>query len=109
MGILQKVSWVTRKWNFKIQLCDIYINKQSTWGIEIFNIKNNFKSYSLFSILFRLPNGGSINRLVIDDFDFLFLHQYLWGFYDKLSDRKMWSGLSKLDSIKLSILEKLFK
>ena len=37
MGLLQKISWRTRKWNLKINLLDVFIHDgDGCWGITIF-------------------------------------------------------------------------
>lgn len=111
MGLLQKIAWKTRKWNLRVNLFDILLHdNQRSWGISILNINYNFRSYSLFSVSFRLPNGADVKKLSIDEFDLLFLHNYLWKTYDNLSDSKLWGGsLSKIDDLKLLILTRLFK
>ena len=59
MGLLQKISWRTRKWNLKINLLDVFIHDgDGCWGITIFEVVKDFRPYSLFSFEFRLPNGA---------------------------------------------------
>jgi hypothetical protein len=111
MGLLQKISWRTRRWNLAITLFEVLLHDQhGSWGVNILDFKYKFRSHSLFCIDFRLPNGADVREITIDHFDFLYLRTPLWKAYDSLSDRKLWgSNLSKIDTIKLTILDKIFK
>ena len=67
-------------------------------GSFVFTINNEF----------RLPNGGNVKKFSIDNWDFLFLRGYMYKQWEKLDDRKMWSGpLSRWDEMKLKILGKI--
>lgn len=109
--ILQKIAWKTRKWNFKIQLLNIYIHDgDSDWGFDLLTITKNYSPHSLLSFVFRLPNGADVKRFTIDEFDLFFLRVPLWKVYDKLSESKLWAGnLTKLQEFKLKVLDKLFR
>lgn len=111
MGILQKIAWKTRKWNLKICFLDIALHdNDGSWGIKLLDVQYKFRSYCLFCIDFRLPNGADIKKTAIDSFDLFFLRNYLWNVYDDISDRKLWgSSLSTVAKIKLVILERVFK
>lgn len=109
MGLLEKISWRTRKWNLKINLLDIFLHDgDGCWGFTFLEIVHNFESRSLLSFEFRLPNGGSIKQFSIDNWDFLFIRRFLYNYWEKLDDLNMWQGgLSKWDKIKLNILNKI--
>lgn len=111
MKLLNKIAWKTRRWNFKIQFLNIYLHDgDGTWGFDILTILKDYHSYSLLSILFRLPNGADVKELVLDDLDFLFLRSFLYNIYDDLDDRKLWgSQLTPFEEFKLNLLGKLFK
>jgi len=111
MGLLQKIAWKTRRWDLSVTILDISLHdEQGSWGINLLDFKYNLRSHSLFCIDFRLPNGGDVKELTVDHFDFLYLRTLLWNAYDDLSDRKLWnSNLSTIESIKLIILERLFR
>ena len=111
-SLLERISWATRKWNFQFYLFNLILrDQQGSWGIEILRFSVKYKDYALLAIDFRLPNKTTVQRFVVDDWDFLFLRNPLYKAYDNLSDRKLWSpgSLSTLDHIKLRILTKLFR
>jgi hypothetical protein len=110
--LLERISWLTHKWNYKFQLLDIYLHdNHESWGFSLVTFYKNFVSHSLLAISFRLPNKTHVQRFTIDDWDILYLRSLLWKTYDDLSDSKLWSpyGLSTWDEFRLSILSKLFK
>ena len=109
--ILEKISWLTHRWNYKIQLCNIYLHdNHGSWGFSLLTLQKNFVDYSLLAFSFRLPNKTHVQQFTIDDWDILYTSRYLWKMYDTLSDRKMWSGnrLSRWDRFRLNLLSKLF-
>jgi hypothetical protein len=111
-SILKKISWKTRKWNYKLKLLEIIIGDQfGSWGISIISVHSHFREYSLFKIMLRLPNQTTVRSLTLDDWDFLFLRNSLWKSYDSLSDRKLWNpnGLTRFERVKLSFLDSIFK
>jgi len=106
--ILEKISWETRNWNIKFSLFDIYLNdERNQWGIRIISILKGFSKYSFLSIIFRLPNKTSINRFVIDEWDFLYLYNYLYEKYEKLDDIRIYGKHNKRQVIIYKILEKI--
>lgn len=109
MKILQKIAWKTRKWNLKINLFDLFLHDgDGCWGFTLLEIVHNFETRSLLAFEFRLPNGGNVKKFSIDNWDFLFLRGYMYKQWEKLDDRKMWSGpLSRWDEMKLKILGKI--
>jgi len=111
MKILQKIAWKTRRWNLKIHFINIYLHDGGdSWGIDILTIVNNYCASSLFSIMFRLPNGGNIKVFVLDEFDLFFLRSPIHKEYERLSESKLWSiGLSRWDNFKLAIFDKMIK
>lgn len=112
MSILTKISWKTRRWNYKFHLCDLYLRDHlGTWGISLITIHSKFKTYSLFSIQFRLPNLTTVKRLSIDHLDLFFLRNYLFRVYDNLDDRMMWSpgSIRWYERIQLKLFKHLLK
>jgi len=110
-SFLEKVSWLTRRWNFKFRLFDLYLHDEfSTWGFEFFTIQYKHQVYSALAIMFRLPNKTNIKELTIDDWDFLFLERPLYKIWERLDDRKLWGGkLTRYENIILNILNKIVK
>jgi|AntAceMinimDraft_18_1070375.scaffolds.fasta_scaffold371485_1 hypothetical protein len=108
--LLEKISWVTRKWQYKFGLFDLLLHDHSgSWGFKLITLDINLRDYSLLAFKFRLPNKTTINTFVVDDWDILFLHNYLWKQYDNLSDSKLWgTRLNWWNKTKLHFLNKLF-
>jgi len=108
--VLENISWRTRQWNFKYSNSELLLNEGgSTWGFKACVFTINYREYALLSLQFRLPNKTSVNRLVIDHWDVLFLRNWLWNIYEDLDERDLWSSnLTTLELLKLRILNKLF-
>jgi hypothetical protein len=105
---LEKISWATRKWNYEFELFSLQLHDQP--GFNLFTIHISLKDYSLLAFKFRLPNKTNVKSFVIDDWDILFIHNYLWKQYDDLSDNKLWGvKLTWWGNTKLYFLNKLFK
>jgi hypothetical protein len=111
MKLLNKISWITRRWNYKFQLLNVYLHDgNESWGIDIATFIINHRASSLFSIMLRFPNLTTVKKLTIDEFDIFYLRKPLYDDYDNLSDSKLWgSKLTKFQIFRLSILEKIFK
>lgn len=110
-SILEKISWYTRKWNFKFRLFDLCLRDEfGSWGFEFFTIQYNFTAYSALAIMVRLPNKTSIPKFTIDDWDFLFLERLLYKRWERLHDADIWNAkLNKFDKLTLKILNKIVK
>ena len=113
MGIqkyLEKISWLTRRWNIKFQLLNIYVHDHDeTWGFNIGSFIIDYHLYSFLSFEFRLPNKTNVKKFVVDHWDFLYLRNFLWNKLEDLEDRKTWVGLSKTENIQHKFLGKLFR
>ena len=110
-SILEKISWWTRKWNYSFDLLQIDLrDNHGSWGFKVFNFKANFYDHSLLAFYFRLPNKTTVKKFHIDHIDLFYLNRPLYKVYDKLNDRELWmpKSFSKLDKIKLAILDKIF-
>lgn len=109
-NLLEKISWKTRRWNFKFQLLNLYLHDgDSTWGFNLASFVVNYHLYSLLSLEFRLPNKTNVNRFVVDHWDFFYLRSLLWNILEDLEERKMWVGLTKIEKIKYKFISKLFR
>jgi len=108
--LLEKISWSTRKWNYKFSLLNVNLHDhEGSWGLSICTFSVNFQTYSLFSIEIRLPNRTHVQRLVVDDWDFLFLSRPIYRKYDKLVDAEIYgASLSIWDLIFIQLCKKLF-
>jgi len=104
---LEKLSWATRKWNYEFEL--LVLNLNSRPGFSVFTIHVNHKEYSLLSFKFRLPNKTNIKDFVVDEWDILFVYNYLWDQYDDLSESRLWGvELKRWELVKLKLLDKIF-
>jgi hypothetical protein len=105
--LLERISWLTRKWNCRFELFSLQFTSQL--GFRLFTIDMNHRDYSLLAFKFRLPNKTNVRYFVIDEWDILFIHNYLWQQYDDLSDSKLWGvQLSWWGNARLYFLNKLF-
>ena len=109
MKILQKIEWKTHRWNLKINFFDLFLHDgDRCWGFTLFEVVHNFETKSLLAFEFRLPNGAEVKHFTIANWDILFIRGFLYNHWEKLDDRKMWSGpLSRWDELKLKILGKI--
>lgn len=110
-NLLEKISWLTRKWNFKFKLFELYLHDGfDSWGFEFFTIQWKYKTYSVLALLFRLPNMTNVRVFTVDSWDFLFLYKPLWNWCDRLSDKELWTGkLTKFETIILRLLNKIIR
>jgi hypothetical protein len=110
-SFLEKLSWHTRKLNFKFRLFDLYLHDEfGSWGFEFFTIQYNFTAYSALAIMFRLPNKTTVQRLTVDDWDFLFSERFLNDKHERLRDKQLWNGsLNSRERFILKILNNIIK
>lgn len=108
--ILQTISWKTLKINFKLSLFNLILHDNNeTWGFDLLNINNSWKTYSLLRFEFRLPNGTNIRGFSVDDWDILFLHTHLLKEFNRLDDGETWGiKYTGWDKLKLRLLSKIF-
>ena len=111
MGLLQKIAWKTRRWNLKINLLDIYLHDgDGCWGFTLFEVVKDFRPYALFSLEFRLPNGGNVKQFTIDNWDFLFISTPFFRWASDLEESIMWGHKpSWTESLLLKVANKLYK
>ena len=110
-NLLEKISWLTRRWNFKFSLFNLYFHDEfSSWGFELFKVSKKFNQYSALAISVRLPNKTNVKRFTIDSWDVLFLKRFMWNWWESLDDKKLWGGkLTPFERISLKILNRLIK
>tara|TARA_B110000240_G_scaffold151540_1_gene167925 strand:+ start:596 stop:922 length:327 start_codon:yes stop_codon:yes gene_type:complete len=107
MNILQKINWKVRKNHITISLLNIFINTNwEGWGFDLLTIQKNLNEYSLLKLCWQLPNGA--DKQLKFSGDFMFLKTPLLKKLEDLLDNKLWGKLSKLDNIKLTILNFIF-
>lgn len=111
MGLLQKISWRTRRWNIKINLLDIFIHDgNECWGFTFFEIVNNFKPYSFFSFEFRLPNGADRKVFQVTNWDLFFLSTFIYNKFDDLNESILWGHKpTNFEKLLVKIGNKLYK
>lgn len=108
--LLEAISWRTRQWNFKYSHSELLLNEGgSTWGFKACIFTINYREYALISFECRMPNKTTVGQFTVDHWDILFLRNWLWNIYEDLDERDLWSSnLSRLELLKLRILNKLF-
>jgi len=111
--LLERISWLTRKINFEIELLNLLLhNGNDSWGFRLFTLNINYRKYSLLAFKFRLPNKTNIRQFTIDDWDILFVRYFLWKILNNLSESIMWRGqynnTTKWEKFQLNIYKKLF-
>jgi len=107
---LEKISWLTRRWNFKFQFLTIYLHDgDSTWGFNLGSFLVDYHLYCFLSFEFRLPNKTNVKKFVVDHWDFLYLRHPLWNGFIELEEKRIWVGLSRFETTKYKILAKLFR
>jgi hypothetical protein len=111
MGLLQKIDWKTRRWNFKINFLDIYLHDgDSCWGFTLFEIVKDYDPYSLLSFEFRLPNGADRKVFQITNWDLFFLSTFIYNKFDDLNENILWGYKPNLfEKMLIKIGNKLFK
>ncbi len=61
MKILQKIAWLTRKWNMSIHVLDLQLHDgDNSWGFNFLQIRINYVVYSLLAWECRLSNGAEV-------------------------------------------------
>jgi len=111
MKILQKLSWLTRKLTMEINIIKIMLsNGFEEWGVDFLNIQYGLRSYSLFKLVIRLPNGGSINRVTYE-LDLLFLGEWFREKYMDISESLLWNPntVTKKEKLLHGMLKVLFE
>lgn len=112
MKILQKIAWLTRKWNLSIRLFDLQLHDgHNSWGFHLLAIRYNLGTYSLLAFECRLPNGAEVKYFVVDHVDILFLRQVLHDWASDLEEDNMWSGrtATRLEKIGIALVGTIFK
>jgi hypothetical protein len=111
MGLLQKISWKTRRWNLKFNLLDIYLHDgDHCWGFSFCEVIKDHRPYSLFSFEFRLPNGANVKSFTVDNWDFLFVSTPLFKKVSDLDENIMWGYQpTRFEKILIKIGNKLYR
>ena len=112
MKILQKIAWLTRKWNLSIRLFDLQLHDgHNSWGFHLLAIRYNLGTYSLLAFECILPNGAEVKYFVVDHVDILFLRQTLNDWASDLEEDNMWSGrtATRLEKIGIALVGTIFK
>jgi len=110
MGLLQKVSWKTRKWNLQINLLDIYLHDgDGCWGFNLLQIRKNYIVSCLLAFECRLPNGTNVKRFTVDNFDILFLGKPSRTWMENMNESELWGyKKTKSETILYKILHFIF-
>jgi hypothetical protein len=111
MGLLEKISWQTRKWNLKFNLLDVYIHDgDQCWGFSFCEVIKDYVPYSLLAIEFRLPNGAERARVQWTNWDILFLSTPLYDWMSDLEESMLWGYKpTRTQRILFNLANRLFK
>ena len=106
-----KLGWKTRKWDFKFELLTVRAGHQQEYGFRIGTVQHEFREHSLVSFFISLPNRTTRQRIVVEEWDVLWLRNRLWKRYDRLTDSLMWGQRepSRTEAVELWILDRLFR
>jgi hypothetical protein len=107
---LEKISWKFRRVNISFSLLHIdWSGGSSYFGFSIFKIVYNLRAYSLFEVVFLLPNKTTHKYFHVYTWDCLFFRRYLSMLAEKLSDKEVWNRnkLTNWDKFRLKILNKI--
>jgi hypothetical protein len=108
--MLKKINFKLRKFHMDVELFNLYLNSNyEGWGFNLIRVTKNLKSYSLFKITVLLPNGAE-RRVLHWDMDLFFLRTPLLHKLTELEDNDLWNprGMTRIDKLKLRILQKMF-
>jgi len=111
MGLLEKISWQTRKWNLKFNLLDVYIHDgDQCWGFSFCEVIKDYVPYSLLAIEFRLPNGAERTKVQWTNWDILFLSTPLFEWASDLEESMLWGyEPTRLQRTAFNLVNRLFK
>ena len=110
MGLLEKISWRTRRWNLKFNLLDLYLHDgDQCWGFSCCEVIKDYRTYSLLSFEFRLPNGAERRVFQITNWDILYLSTPFFDWYIDIIDNILWGYKpSFIETVGINIAKKLF-
>jgi hypothetical protein len=111
MGLLEKISWQTRKWNLKFNLLDVYIHDgDQCWGFSFCEVIKDYVPYSLLAIEFRLPNGTERTKIQWTNWDILFLSTPIYDWVGDLEESMLWGYKpTRIQRILFNLANRLFK
>lgn len=111
MGLLQKISWKTRKWNLKFNLLEVYLHDgDGCWGFSFCEVIKDYRPYSLLAIEFRLPNGAERTKIQWTNWDILFLSTPLYDWMGDLEESMLWGyEPTRFQRMSLNLANRLFK
>jgi hypothetical protein len=111
MGLLEKISWQTRKWNLKFNLLDVYIHDgDQCWGFSFCEVIKDYVPYSLLAIEFRLPNGAERTKIQWTNWDILFLSTPIYDWVGDLEESMLWGYKpTRMQRILFNLANRLFK
>ena len=109
-NVLAKQGWKTRRWDYQFEFFTMKLGLNEEWGFRFITIQHQFRDYSLVSYFISLPNRTTRQRLVVEEWDVLWLRNRLWKRYDHLTDSILWGQRkpSRTEAVELWILERLF-
>ena len=111
MGLLQKINWKTRRWNLRFNLLNLYLHDgDQCWGFSFCEVIKDYRTYSLLSFEFRLPNGADRKVFDVTNWDFLYLSTPLFDKISDLNENIMWGyNPTRWERFLIKIGDKLYK
>jgi hypothetical protein len=111
VGLLQKISWTTRKWNLKFNLLEVYLHDgDACWGFSLCEVIKDHRPYSLLAIEFRLPNGAEQTKVRFTNWDILYLSTPVYDWTCNMHENMIWGYVpSRFEIFCLKITDKMFK
>ena len=105
-----KLGWKIRRWNYKFELLTMNLGYTEELGFRFCTFQYQFHDYSLISFFISLPNRTTRQRIVVEEWDVLWLRNRLWKWYDDITEDMLYTdrGLTRYEKIKLRICEILF-
>jgi len=110
MGVLEKINWNTRKWNITFRLLDVYLHDDTEcWGFSLCEFNTDYETYSLLSIMFRLPNGAERTMVHFLNWDIFYLSTPLHTWVCNIEEGMTWGYKpNTFEKIAFKIIKNLF-
>jgi hypothetical protein len=109
MGLLQKISWATRKWNFKFNFLEVYLHDgDDCWGFSLCEVIKDYRTYSLLAIEFKLPDAEKQTKVRLINWDIFYISTHLHNWYINIIDNISWGYKpNKIEKIGINIAKRL--
>ena len=90
--IFQKIEWKTRRWEFELDILNIYFpSEMRLWGIELIKINYHNREFSLLKLQWMFPNVAERTEFLFF-WDLLFLYDYLNNRAIEKAENEIWKS-----------------